>query len=272
MKKHGDQTSKRGIIAAVSLAAIAAVAASLLAQAPAQAVAVSNLTSVLAVASEANASTYSRDNFNIWIDADGNGCDTRQEVLISESLTKAKTGPGCKILSGTWLSPYDNQRFTNPSSLDIDHVIPLEEAWTSGASNWTSAKRQDFANDLDYSATLIAVSASANRSKGDRDPSEWMPSNPAYTCTYAVNWILVKYRWGLTADSAEIAALNANLAKCPSTTAVILPALGPGVTPRAVTPTAAPSATSNVIVAPMPSKSVGQPTSPTTSTTLPLVS
>ncbi len=60
-------------------------------------------------------------------------------------------------------------RSTDDSAIDIDHIVPLSEAWKSGASGWTTAKREQFANDLSI-AQLIAVSASSNRSKGDSDP------------------------------------------------------------------------------------------------------
>jgi hypothetical protein len=62
---------------------------------------------------------------------------------------------------------------TNASGFDVDHFVPLAEAWDSGAANWDSATRQAFANDLDFSMSLIAVTASSNRSKSDRDPAEW---------------------------------------------------------------------------------------------------
>jgi hypothetical protein len=92
---------------------------------------------------------------------------------------------------------------TNASGFDVDHFVPLAEAWDSGAANWDSATRQAFANDLDFSMSLIAVTASSNRSKSDRDPAEWLPTNTAYHCEYAVAWVQVKVRWKLTIDSAE---------------------------------------------------------------------
>ena len=64
-------------------------------------------------------------------------------------------------------------------------MVPLNEAWQSGAWKWTAAKRQAYANDLGYKASLIAVSASSNRSKGDREPQAWMPTRPGYQCAYA---------------------------------------------------------------------------------------
>jgi DNA uptake protein ComE-like DNA-binding protein len=165
----------------------------------------SNLTTLinsLQVAVE-NRTGYNRELFRHWVDADGDGCDTRDEVLIAESLTPVTIGAGCSLSGGTWLSPYDMVSTTNASGFDVDHLVPLAEAWDSGASNWDSATRQAFANDLDFSMSLIAVTASSNRSKSDRDPAEWLPTNTAYHCEYAVAWVQVKVRWKLTIDSAE---------------------------------------------------------------------
>jgi hypothetical protein len=156
---------------------------------------------------------YSRTLFKLWIDADHNGCNTRQEVLIAESLTPATIGPSCAV-TGSWRSPYDGFTTTDPSKLDIDHMVPLAEAWASGAWAWTPAERTAYANDLDQPFFLIAVSASSNRSKGDRDPAEWLPPDNSYDCTYVHDWIAVKQAWHLSADQAEAAALSSIAASC----------------------------------------------------------
>ena len=157
---------------------------------------------------------YDRDLFRHWIDADRDGCDTRREVLIIESTTPVQVGTGCSIVGGTWFSAYDGVTTTDASSFDIDHMIPLKEAWDSGAHAWTSDRRQAFANDLTLAESLIAVSASSNRSKSDRDPAEWMPTRTAYHCTYVVAWITVKKTWNLSVDEAEYRKLEQVLATC----------------------------------------------------------
>lgn len=162
----------------------------------------STLINSLQVAVETRAG-YNRDLFRHWVDADGDGCDTRDEVLIAESTTPVTVGSGCSLSGGTWLSPYDMVSTTNASGFDVDHFVPLAEAWDSGAASWDSATRQAFANDLNFSMSLIAVTASSNRSKSDRDPAEWLPTNSAYHCEYAVAWVQVKVRWKLSIDSAE---------------------------------------------------------------------
>ena len=157
---------------------------------------------------------YDRDLFRHWIDADRDGCDTRREVLIVESTTPVQVGSGCSITGGTWFSAYDGVTTTDASSFDIDHMIPLKEAWDSGAHAWTADRRQAFANDLALAESLIAVSASSNRSKSDRDPAEWMPPRTGYHCTYVISWITVKKEWDLSVDRAEHQKLEQVLANC----------------------------------------------------------
>ena len=104
---------------------------------------------------------------------------------------------------------------TDPSSFDVDHLVPLAEAWDSGASDWDAKRRQAFANDLGARNSLIAATASSNRKKGDRDPAEWLP-RPVDRCRYVVAWIATKARWSLSVDSVEKLALVQILGFCPS--------------------------------------------------------
>jgi hypothetical protein len=120
-------------------------------------------------------SGYERSLFKHWIDADKDRCDTRKEVLIQEAVELPKLGRGCVLNGGQWISSYDALATTDYSTLDIDHMIPLAEAWRSGAWKWSPAQREAFANDLTDSRVLIAVTASLNRQKGDQDPSTWLP-------------------------------------------------------------------------------------------------
>ena len=159
-----------------------------------------------------NEAGYDRSFFKHWIDADKNGCDTRAEVLIAEALVKPKIGKKCKLKGGKWLSAYDGKTVKKSSKLDVDHLIPLAEAWRSGAWAWTSQQRQDFANDFDDKRSLIAVTLSTNRSKSDRDISEWVPVKK--TCAYVKNWIAIKIRYSLTYDTNEAAALVGYFESC----------------------------------------------------------
>ena len=154
---------------------------------------------------------YDRDLFPHWIDADSNKCNTRFEVLIAEAVVKPKILNGCKLSGGRWQSVYDLVNTTNPSSFDVDHMVPLNEAWQSGAHAWSNSQRRAFANDLDLPQALIAVTASSNRSKSDREPHNWMPANKKYHCTYLQSWVVVKFKWRLSVDSTEQSWLQTQL-------------------------------------------------------------
>jgi hypothetical protein len=184
----------------------------------------------LRVAAEGPRTGYERSLFPQWIDADHDGCDTRHEVLIAESVVPAHEGPSCAV-TGEWYSAYDGVTTTEASTFDIDHVVPLAEAWDSGASSWDAARRTAYANDLDHPETLRAVSAASNRAKGDDDPAAWRPPLRSDWCSYATDWISIKVTWDLTADPAEVDALRTMLATC----------AGGGTAPTAPRPTPTPT-------------------------------
>lgn len=158
---------------------------------------------------------YDRSLFVHWVDADGDGCDTRREVLLAEARTAPTVGTNCFITGGMWVSVYDRVSATGyPRDFDVDHLVPLAEAFASGASAWTPDQRQAYANDLTHPEALIAVTAHSNREKSDADPAEWMPPNPRARCGYVSDWIRVKYAWNLSVDTAEKKALQGLLAGC----------------------------------------------------------
>lgn len=162
-------------------------------------------------------SGYDRAQFPHWIDADGDGCDTRREVLIDEALLPPRVGGRCRLTGGLWYSAYDGLFIADASGLDIDHVVALGEAWRSGAHAWTTDRRRDFANDLADPRSLRAVSARSNRAKGDRDPARWLPPKVGFRCRYVTEWLGVKVRWRLAIDPAERAAMLEILRSCPAT-------------------------------------------------------
>jgi len=159
---------------------------------------------------------YERTKFRHWVDADRDSCNTRQEVLIEEAIVPPAVGPRCVISGGLWRSYYDSVTTQNAKDLDIDHVVPLAEAWDSGASAWTPSRRQAYANDLGDSRSLAAVSAGQNRQKGDQDPGTWVPKEAAAHCRYVGEWAVVKTRWSLSVDPVEKAALEEIAAGCPN--------------------------------------------------------
>ncbi|OAR03793.1 hypothetical protein LLEC1_04658 [Akanthomyces lecanii] len=165
----------------------------------------------LEVADSGSSDGYSRKEFPHWIKVDGS-CTTREYVLKRDG-DDVETDSSCEVTSGTWVSPYDNTTWTDGSKLDIDHLVPLENAWVSGASSWTKAQRQDFANDIKR-PQLYAVSEKANRSKGDRSPEDWKPPLTSFYCTYAKSWVAVKSYYQLTITAGEKSALSDMLDTC----------------------------------------------------------
>ncbi|GGR96185.1 hypothetical protein GCM10010252_38750 [Streptomyces aureoverticillatus] len=165
----------------------------------------------LTVRPEGSSDGYSRDKFPHWSTQSG-ACNTREVVLKRDGENVQQDG-SCAAVSGTWKSAYDNATWTQASDLDIDHVVPLSEAWKSGANSWTTDRRKGFANDLGQ-PQLIAVTDNVNQAKGDKDPAEWMPSVTSYHCFYARMWVDVKQHYGLSVDPAEKSALTSVLNGC----------------------------------------------------------
>lgn len=190
-------------------------------KAPDRAEAAQRVLRQLPVAERGRPADYDRDRFgSSWLDTDGNGCNQRDDVLrrdaVNGSLTLA--ADGCDVLAGKWVDPYTGRRHLLPDIKDpaqaqtvqIDHVVPLSEAWASGAREWSDEKRRAFANDVD---ALQAADGPTNASKGDSDPAAWRPRK-AFQCRYAELWIGIKARWGLAVDASEVAALEEMLGFC----------------------------------------------------------
>ncbi|QCW51498.1 HNH endonuclease [Nocardioides dongxiaopingii] len=163
---------------------------------------------------------YDRDAFEHWVDEDGDGCDTRDEVLIAEADDPVTVGSGCALSGGRWFSYYDGVSQSAAGDLDIDHMVPLAEAWDSGASDWTAAERRSYANDLGDPRSLVGVTAGENRSKSDQDVAEWTPGRER--CRYLKEFVAVKIRWGLSVDGAERSAMSSLAAGCTGTVTVTL--------------------------------------------------
>jgi hypothetical protein len=161
----------------------------------------------LEVAEERDAG-YDRSLFPHWKDDDGNGCDARDDVLVKQDRSGNLTVDDCDAaMTGEWVSMYDGETVTASGDIDIDHFVPLKEAWGSGAVDWTTEDRQVYANWQENNWHLIAVTASSNRSKSDQDPAEWMPTDEAVWCAYIWAWVEVKTEWHLSVDDAEKTAL-----------------------------------------------------------------
>ncbi|MCC3779917.1 HNH endonuclease family protein [Streptomyces sp. UNOB3_S3] len=154
---------------------------------------------------------YSRARFPHWIKQYGE-CDTR-EVVLSRDGSNVTQDSMCRAVTGSWYSAYDERTLDSASKVDIDHMVPLANAWRSGADTWTTDKRKAFANDLD-NPQLYAVSASSNRSKGDQSPDQWAPPNQDFWCTYSRAWGHIKSLYGLSVTEREKEKLIAMLDTC----------------------------------------------------------
>jgi hypothetical protein len=209
-------------------------------------VAASDLLAAIRVERERPAG-YQRALFPHWLDVDGDGCDAREQVLRRDSASLPQVDPfRCFVVEGDWVSPYDGVATSDRTRVDIDHVVALKEAWDSGAWGWSPAQRTAFANDTSDPRSLRATSASSNRSKSDKDPSNWLPPRAAFRCTYVAEWVAIKARWGLSMDESEFGRVrNLLSAECAGTLTAALPPLpvgAPAPSPGAA-PVASPSDT-----------------------------
>ncbi|MFJ2541989.1 DUF1524 domain-containing protein [Microbacterium sp. NPDC087589] len=157
---------------------------------------------------------YNRDQFFEGADLDGDGCRTRQEVLIEETDIPATVTGVCTVTAGQWLSYYDNVTHLDPAAVEMDHLVALKEAWVSGAWAWTDEQRQGYSNDVDDDRALTMVTAAVNTAKADKDPASWLPSYRSIRCTYVSEWVAVKWRWNLSVDPAEKIAIQTILEGC----------------------------------------------------------
>ena len=159
---------------------------------------------------------YAREAFGTpWSDTNDNGCDTRNDILRRDLVDTRVVD--CMVMSGVLKDPYsgDRIRFVRGpvTSLDvqIDHVVPLANAWQTGASYWAPAKRERFANDR---RNLLAVRGDLNMQKSDGDAATWLPPRKAFRCEYVAIQVLTKQRYGLWVTPAEKAAMQRILDRC----------------------------------------------------------
>ena len=208
---------------------------------------------------------YVRALFEHWKDIDGDGCDAREQVLKRDSVTLPQVDPyKCKVIAGDWVSPYDGARWSDPTDIDIDHVVALKEAWDSGAWAWSAATRTAYANDTTDRRTLLAVTDRVNQQKSDKDPSNWVPPLKSYLCTYLGNWISIKARWNLSMDQSEWGRIK-NLLNSSCAGLVIAPW---SEAPLMGTMLTSPTATSPIATS--PATTVPKTTATSTTTTAPV--
>lgn len=164
-------------------------------------------------------SGYDRESFPHWRDADTWGwtkapdesCDAREAALYRDG-SNVKVTDDCTVTSGAWVDPYTGKKVTDPSGLDIDHMVPLANAYQSGAWKWSEEKRTKYANNP---LVVVTSGLSSNRSKGDKGPESWKPPLKSAWCAYAIRWVDVKSTWGLTLkNDQERVALEKMLGTC----------------------------------------------------------
>src|SRR3954471_5783091 len=177
------------------------------------AVSTKSLLQSLTVAAE-HRGGFSNAAFGPWRDADGDGCVTRDEVVIRDALDAPQVGSGCSLSGGRWKSRYDGQYVTDASQLRVDFLVSRQEAWQSNAWRWDADTRHRFTNDLGDARVLLAVSAAAAKSKAGREPTDWLPSNAGFRCRYLTWWVAVKWRWRLSVNSTEKSFLTKQLGAC----------------------------------------------------------
>ncbi len=165
----------------------------------------------------ADGSSYEREQFGTaWADVDRNGCDTRNDVLRRDLTATTIDADGCTVLTGVLADPYTGRRIVfargkGSALVQIDHVVALAAAWSSGAASWDRRTREAFANDP---ANLLAVDGPANQDKGASDAAAWLPPDPGFACVYALRQIRVKAAYGLSVTDDERAALDDALDTC----------------------------------------------------------
>jgi Protein of unknown function (DUF1524) len=174
----------------------------------------------LTVKGRAPKTGFDRDKFGpAWSDVDRNGCDTRNDILkrdLEDETFKSGT-KDCIVLTGTLHDPYSGKTIKfkrgqdTSTAVQIDHVIPLSDAWQKGAQQWSATKRKEFANDP---LNLMAVDGPLNGQKSDSDAATWLPPRTSYRCTYIARQIDVKAKYGVWVTSAEKSAMEGILEKC----------------------------------------------------------
>ena len=166
---------------------------------------------------------YSRDEFGpAWADVDRNGCDTRNDILARD-LTNEAFKPGtnnCVVTAGTLADKYTGTTINfvrgqdTSSEVQIDHIVPLSDAWQKGAQQLSAEQRKELANDP---LNLMAADGPTNSAKGDKDAATWLPPNKAFRCGYVARQTAVKARYSLWVTSAEHDAMAGILEGCKRT-------------------------------------------------------
>jgi 5-methylcytosine-specific restriction endonuclease McrA len=148
------------------------------------------------------------------LDSDRDGCRQRDDVLRRDLRDVVSAGR-CAVTAGTLTDPYTGRTIkydrAHATAVQVDHVYPLGLAWRHGAAEWPQRRRVEFANDL---ANLVATTAAANQSKGDKGPGQWMPPARSGWCGYATRYVGVAVRYRLSVTATDRRRLAEALVLC----------------------------------------------------------
>jgi hypothetical protein len=151
-------------------------------------------------------------HFGRWINDpyDDSCMNTRARVLVrdSESNVTYRNEKNCVVDSGRWDDPYAGGYYNYAKDIQIDHMVPLKNAYMAGAWRWDYKTRCLYANYMGFQKHLVPASGSENMSKGDRGPENYIPPNTGYRCQYIKDWLSIKLIWGLTMSKDEVAAID----------------------------------------------------------------
>jgi hypothetical protein len=147
-------------------------------------------------------------------------CDTRNYILERDLVSITwRNSPNCTVATGILNDPYTAKKIYfvrgvgTSNAVQIDHVVPVSDAWQKGAQKLDSATRYSIYNDP---LNLLAVDGISNMQKSDSDAASWLPPNRKYWCPYVARQIAVKYKYHLWVTSAEHDAMARVLATCPN--------------------------------------------------------
>ena len=178
------------------------------------------LLETLTVKGKAPRNNYQRTAFGeAWLDADANGCDTRNDILRRDLSKQTFVKPSlCLVAAGVFTEPYTGQDMSfkrgkdSSAAVQMDHVVALGNAWQTGAQQLTMVQRQSLANDP---LNLLAADGDANQEKSDGDAATWLPPSKKFRCHYVARQISVKAAYNLWVTAAEKAAMKRVLGPCP---------------------------------------------------------
>lgn len=137
---------------------------------------------------------YKRKRFGSWLDQDSDCKNTRVELLERRSLSIPIFQGKCRVVHGKWRDFYSGLYINNSSDIEIDHVVPLENAWRTGANKWSREKRLKFANDPD---NLVITTVRTNRKKSNLSPLDFSISNNEIYCSTIRKWLTIKAKYNL---------------------------------------------------------------------------